>query len=87
VSCRELVEFSTAYFDAALDPATTQALHEHLATCQDCAAYASQLHALIAAAPKTRPAQPPDGDRLRTAFRAWRAGIVADGCGPSSSTS
>jgi anti-sigma factor RsiW len=87
VSCRELAALATAYFDAVLDPATTRELSEHLAICQDCVAYAAQLQALIAAAPETRPAQAPDGERLRAAFRTWRAGIVAPGCGPSSSTS
>jgi anti-sigma factor RsiW len=87
VSCQELVELITAYLDAALEPAAARALREHLATCHDCDAYVTQLRALIAAAPVAAPVQRPDEQAARAAFRSWRAGIVAPGCGPSSSTS
>ncbi|WP_326951272.1 MULTISPECIES: anti-sigma factor family protein [unclassified Amycolatopsis] len=48
VTCRRLVGLLTAYLDEALSPRQHRRVREHLALCENCAAYLAQLRATIA---------------------------------------
>ncbi len=39
LQCKDIVDLLEAYLDGGLDPATTQALTDHLADCPDCTAF------------------------------------------------
>jgi anti-sigma factor RsiW len=47
MTCRELVELVTSYFDGALDEATRADFDAHLATCPDCTLYVEQMRSLL----------------------------------------
>jgi anti-sigma factor RsiW len=74
LNCDEFVELVTAYLDGALDPETERRFVGHLAECDGCDRYLSQMRATMDALGEL----PPDSlsgdarDRLLTAFREWR---------------
>jgi len=47
LSCQELVERVTAYFDDALSPTERQAIEAHLAECEDCVRHVDQMRRTI----------------------------------------
>jgi anti-sigma factor RsiW len=74
LNCDEFVELVTAYLEGALDPETERRFVGHLAECDGCDRYLSQMRATMDALGEL----PPDSlsgdarDRLLTAFREWR---------------
>ena len=77
LSCRELVELVTDYFEDALAPAERARFEQHLAACGGCTRYVEQLRATIATVGRLEPeAVPPDAEAaLHEAFRDWKSGI------------
>jgi anti-sigma factor RsiW len=47
LSCGEIVELLSDYFEDALEAATRERVDEHLATCPDCTAYVAQMRTTI----------------------------------------
>jgi anti-sigma factor RsiW len=77
LSCRELVELVTDYFEDALPPAERVRFEAHVAACSGCTRYVEQLRATIAAVGRLEPdAVPPDAEAaLLDAFRDWKSPI------------
>jgi len=77
LSCRELVELVTDYFDDALPRAERARFEAHVAACGGCTRYVEQLRATIAAVGRLEPgAVPPDAEAaLLDAFRDWKSPI------------
>ena len=47
ITCRQLVELVTDYFEGALPPRTLSHVEEHLVMCDWCVAYVEQMRATI----------------------------------------
>lgn len=47
MNCRELIEYLSEYIDGGLDPHTRARFDEHLAECEDCAAYLDSYRAML----------------------------------------
>jgi anti-sigma factor RsiW len=77
LTCKEFVEVITEYLDGTLPPADAARVERHLAGCDGCRAYLSQMRRTIriACALGDRPAEPvADATRRRLldAFREWK---------------
>jgi anti-sigma factor RsiW len=48
MTCQELVELVTDYFEGALPPDERERLEAHLESCRDCVAYVGQMRTTIA---------------------------------------
>jgi anti-sigma factor RsiW len=73
LSCDEFVELVTAYLEGALDAETERRFVAHLAECDGCDQYLSQMRAIRDALGEL-PADRLGGqarDRLLAAFRDW----------------
>jgi anti-sigma factor RsiW len=75
LSCQELVELVTDYFEDALSPEDTDRFEEHLGRCSGCTAYLEQIRQTIALTGRlTLDSLSPEAEReLLDAFRDWRA--------------
>lgn len=73
LSCQELVELVTDYFEGALSPVDLRRFEEHLAGCDACTAYLEQLHATLRVTGTLATADlSPEAERtLLDAFRDW----------------
>lgn len=73
LSCQELVELVTDYFEGALSSADLRRFEEHLAGCDACTAYLEQLRgALRVTGTLTTDDLSPEAERaLLDAFRDW----------------
>lgn len=72
ITCREVVEWTSAYLDEHVDDASKVRMALHLATCAGCATYAKQIASirdLLGLLPGAG-AEPAQRDRLRLAFSA-----------------
>jgi anti-sigma factor RsiW len=47
LTCQQLVELVTDYFDDALPPAERQRFEQHLSCCPGCTTYVEQLHETV----------------------------------------
>jgi anti-sigma factor RsiW len=76
LSCPELVELVTDYFEDALTSRERRRLEAHLAACPHCTAYVDQLRALHVTLGRLEPDDLPAHVEieLRRALRDWRAG-------------
>jgi anti-sigma factor RsiW len=75
LNCDEFVELVTAYLEGALDAETERRFVEHLAECDGCDRYLSQMRTTRDALGEL-PSDSLSGrarDRLLAAFREWRA--------------
>jgi len=73
MSCRELVELVTAYFDGALPADVRAAFEAHLKDCADCAAYLEQMRITILLAHHTQALEhQPEITALLAEFRGWK---------------
>lgn len=76
LSCEELVELSTEYFERNLDARSRLRFERHLAACPPCRGFVAQLQKALAVAGSV-PSEPlSDGAKaeLLEAFRAWKVG-------------
>jgi predicted anti-sigma-YlaC factor YlaD len=76
LSCRQIVELVTDYFEDKLEPATREAVEEHLGDCPYCVNYLVQMRETIRLTGLLCEDDLPPHVReeLIHAFRAWRAG-------------
>jgi anti-sigma factor RsiW len=74
MTCQEVVELVTEYFDGALHPAELRRFEEHLADCPYCEIYLGQMRATIAAAGRLAPEtlSPAVSEALLDAFHDWK---------------
>jgi anti-sigma factor RsiW len=75
LSCQELVELVTEYFDGALSPQETLLFEQHAATCKGCGRYLDQMRRTIEIAGQLTPESiPPEAEAaLLDAFRDWKS--------------
>jgi anti-sigma factor RsiW len=78
LSCRELVELVTFYFEGALSRRDRRRFAAHLRACDGCSAYVEQMRETIRLAGVLREedVDPRARDALLHAFRDWRSGAV-----------
>ncbi len=75
LTCQELVELVTDYFEDALAPADRARFEAHVASCPGCAAYLRQMRTTLEVVGATAALEPrPEVSALLEAFRAWRRG-------------
>jgi predicted anti-sigma-YlaC factor YlaD len=74
MSCQELVELVTAYFEGALSPEEQARFEAHLAECGTCRVYLEQMRETIRLLGRVTPDDlTPEAERdLLAAFRSWR---------------
>jgi anti-sigma factor RsiW len=74
VDCQDLVEWTTDYFEGALEPDQKRRLEHHLTECDGCTEYLAQMRALQGALGKSAATALPEAarERLLTTFRTWR---------------
>ena len=76
LSCQELVELVTDYFEGALSPDERARFEAHVSGCGGCTRYVEQMRATIVAVGRLEPEDvPPDAEEaLLEAFRGWKLG-------------
>ncbi|HKE79468.1 MAG TPA: zf-HC2 domain-containing protein [Solirubrobacteraceae bacterium] len=75
ISCRELVELVSDYFEGALTASDRARLESHVARCANCAAYVRQMRETITLMGRlpTQTLSVETEAQLRVAFREWKA--------------
>jgi anti-sigma factor RsiW len=75
ISCRELVELVSDYFEGALTASDRARLESHVADCGNCAAYVRQMRETITLMGElpTLTLSARTEARLLVAFREWKA--------------
>jgi anti-sigma factor RsiW len=75
IACRQAVELVTDYLEDALSRRERRRLEAHLADCENCAEYLSQIRATIRATGKVVPEDLPPETRegLVDLYRRWQA--------------
>jgi hypothetical protein len=74
MTCKELVELVTDYFDGVLPEDIRAAFDEHVALCPGCDFYLEQMRTTIRLAHDTRELeQQPEVTALLAEFRTWKA--------------
>ena len=83
LSCRELVELVTDYFEGGLAPDERARFEDHVARCGGCSRYVEQMRATVETVGRLEPeAVPPEAEEaLLRAFADWKAGGATDGPG------
>ena len=71
MTCQQLVELVTAYFDGALAPAEREAFEAHLMVCPACHTYLDQMRATLDLAHGALEDRP-EVAALLAEFRDWR---------------
>ena len=73
MTCTELVELVTAYFDGTLPAEDRDVFEAHLAHCADCALYLAQMRMTLQLERKAEPLEErPEVAGLLAGFRDWR---------------
>ncbi len=77
LTCKELVELVTAYFEGALSDADRRLFEEHIETCEGCRRYLAQLRTTIELTGRLDEESldtlgPAAREALLEAFRSWR---------------
>jgi hypothetical protein len=73
MTCQELVELVTDYFDGALDEPARAEFEAHLAVCPGCDSYVEQMRATMRMAHDAKALEEsPEVAGLLAAFRDWR---------------
>jgi hypothetical protein len=75
LSCQELVELVTEYFEGALTPQEALLFEQHAATCKGCGRYLDQMRRTIEIAGHltTGSISPEGQEALLQAFRDWKS--------------
>ncbi len=74
MTCQELVEFVTDYFEGALDPVDRDRFEAHLGMCPGCERYVKQMSVAVSLAHDiTALEQRPEVASLLSAFRDWHS--------------
>jgi anti-sigma factor RsiW len=76
LSCKELVELVTAYFEDELSPELRTRFEMHLSYCAPCRVYLAQMRETVKLAGQLSEASLPPGSKeaLLKAFRGWKSG-------------
>jgi anti-sigma factor RsiW len=75
MSCRELVELVSAYFDGVLPDDVRAAFEQHVRLCPSCELYLAQMRATIRLAHDSRQLEEqPEVAALLAEFRDWKPG-------------
>jgi anti-sigma factor RsiW len=73
LTCRELVELVTDYFEGALELADRARFEAHVAGCPGCDAYLGQMRTTLEVVGATAALESrPEVSRLLEAFRGWK---------------
>jgi hypothetical protein len=73
MSCQELVELVTEYFEGALPDDVRAAFEEHVALCPGCDVYLEQMRTTISLAHDTQALEEqPEVNALLAEFRDWK---------------
>ena len=74
LTCKELVELVTDYFENVLPPAERARFEQHANNCAGCKAYLEQMRCTIRLTGKLTEdyVLPPARDQLLYAFRTWK---------------
>lgn len=74
LSCQELVELVTDYFEGALSRRDRKRFERHIAGCDACTAYLEQIKLTISASGRLteESLEPQVRDELLEAFRGWK---------------
>jgi hypothetical protein len=78
LTCREVVELATDYFEAGLPAAHGERFAAHVARCRGCQTYLRQLRMTVDIVKTVAERAPVDTTALRSAFREWSASGDAD---------
>ena len=75
LTCRELVELVTEYFEGVLDRGERARFESHIEHCSHCATYVEQLRVTVRLTGALEPEalSPEAEDALLDAFRSWKA--------------
>jgi predicted anti-sigma-YlaC factor YlaD len=74
VTCQELVELVTDYFEGALDPVDRDRFEAHLGVCPGCTHYMDQMRVTLSVAHDiTVLERRPEVASLLSAFRDWHS--------------
>ena len=75
LSCQDLVELVTEYFEGALSPEDARLFEEHAAVCKGCGRYLDQMRRTIEIAGRLTPELigPEAEAALLGAFRDWKS--------------
>jgi anti-sigma factor RsiW len=75
LSCQELVELVTDYFEGALSAEEATRFEAHIEDCDDCRTYVEQMRSTIELTGSLEPDQiPPSAEAaLLSAFRDWKS--------------
>ncbi len=75
MTCQELVELVTEYFEGTLSPLDVKRFEDHLRTCDGCQIYLEQMRQLIGALGGLSEETIPEKAKteLLKVFRGWRA--------------
>jgi predicted anti-sigma-YlaC factor YlaD len=78
MTCQELVELVTEYFEGTLPAVDVTRFEEHLGECEACLAYLDQMRATIASLGRLEASALPAAarDGLLAAFRDWKRASV-----------
>jgi anti-sigma factor RsiW len=76
ITCKELVELVTGYFEGALPAAERERFEAHIADCDACRAYVEQMRGTIEGAGRIdeETLDPSARDALLETFRDWKRG-------------
>jgi anti-sigma factor (TIGR02949 family) len=74
ITCQEVVELVTEYFDGALATDEADLFEQHINFCEGCDWYVDQLRATVATVGRVEEEDVPEEmrERLMTAFRDWK---------------
>lgn len=77
LTCKELVELVTDYFENALSENERARIQEHLASCDGCDTYVEQMRQTIETLGKLqeKDVSPEAEEKLKHVFRDWRMEI------------
>ena len=76
LTCRELVELVTDYYEGALSARDRARFEGHVSVCHGCTAYVEQMRETLAVVGRIEPESltPEAEQELLAAFRGWKAG-------------
>jgi hypothetical protein len=78
LTCRDVVELATEYFEASLPPEHSARFAAHVAACRGCQTYLRQLRITVDIVHTVADGASADISALRSAFRRWRGTDDAD---------
>jgi hypothetical protein len=72
LTCREIAELATDYFEVSLPPTTSERFAAHVSRCDGCQAYLRQVRITVDIVHTVAAPAPVDAGGLLANFRRWR---------------